>query len=116
MEIAQAAPAAFQQYNLLSVTHHITDILARFSIIDHGTTWHINIYILAIGAVSLVVPAVTAVLSIDMLLITQVQKSPVVMVSAQDNRPALAAISTVRPAVRVIFDMLQVHGTTSALT
>jgi len=96
--------------------HYVTDIFASLGIIYHGSARHIYIDILAIGAMSLVMAAVTAVLRIDVLLIAQVQKGPIVMVSAQDNRPALTAVTTVRTAVRVILDMLQVHGTASALT
>ena len=62
-----------------------------------------------------VLASVTAVLSLDVALVSQVEQRPVVMVSTQDNASTLTAVATVRSAVRVILDVTQMHASASAL-
>ena len=56
----------------MSVVGYIADIFAGFCIIDHRATGHVDVDILAVGAVTLVATAITAVFGEDMALVSQV--------------------------------------------
>ena len=116
LEVAQSAAAALQQHNLLPVVGNITYILTRLGIVDHRSTRHVDIHVLAIGTMTLVLAAITAMLGKDVALILQVQQCPVVMVAAQDDAAALAAVTAVGTAVRVVLHMAQVHRAPATLT
>ena len=73
LEVAQSAAPALQEQHLLTVVGHVADILARLGIIDHGAAGHVDIHVLAVGAVAFVLAAVAAVLCKDMALVFQVQ-------------------------------------------
>ena len=116
LEIAESASSAFQQHDLLTVVGDVADVLARLRIIDHRTAGHVDIDILAIGAVTLVAPAVPAVLGEDMTLVFQMEQGPVVMVAAQDDTATLATVTAVRSPVGIVLHVAQVHRPFAALT
>ena len=63
-----------------------------------------------------VLASVTAMLCLDVTLVSQVEQRPVVMVSAKDDTTTFTAVTTVRSTIRVIFDVTQMHTPASALT
>ena len=62
---------------------------------------------------TLVLTTVATVLREDMTFVFQVQQRPVVMITAQDDAATLTAVTS---AVGIIFHMLQVHRSPTALT
>ena len=102
LEVTQSATPAFEQQYLLAVVGDVADIFARLGIIDDGTTRHVDIDVLAIGAMTLILTAVAAMLSKDMALVFQMEQCPVVMVAAQIDAAALATVATIRASVGVI--------------
>ena len=52
----------------------------------------------------------------DMTLVFQVQQRPVVMITTQDDAASLTAVTSVGTAVGIVFHMLQVHRSPTALT
>ena len=116
LEITQSAPATFQQHDLLTVVGHIAHEFSGFGIVDHGSWRHVHIDIFAVGSVALVPPAIAAVPGEDVAFVFQVQQRPVIMIAAQDDVAAPAAVAAVRAAVGVVLDVLQVHRPSPALT
>ena len=52
----------------------------------------------------------------DVTLKLKVQQGPIVVVAAQDDASAIAAVATVGTTVGVIFYMTQVHASSTALS
>ena len=115
LEVAQSAASAFQQHYLLSVVGYVAYELTILGVIYHCSWRHVDVNVLAVGAVTFVSSAVAAMFSENMSLIAQVEQSPVVVVATQYDATALAAVATVGTAVRVVFHMAQVHGAATAL-
>jgi hypothetical protein len=65
---------------------------------------------------TLVSASVASMLSKDVSLIAQMEQRPVVMVASQNDRTTLATIATIRTAIGVILDVLQVHTAPTALS
>ena len=65
---------------------------------------------------TLVAAAVASMLGEDVTLKLKVQQGPIVVVAAQDDASAIAAVATVGTAVGVIFYMTQVHASSTALS
>jgi hypothetical protein len=65
---------------------------------------------------TLVLTPVTAMLGFYVTLEFQMQQGPVIVISPKDHTTALAAVPTVRSAIGIIFDMLEVHRPTTALS
>ena len=99
----------------MSVVGDVANVFARLGIINHCAARHVDILVLAVGAVAFVAAAIASMFGKHMALVFQVQQSPVVVVAAQDDAAALAAVATVGTAVGLVFDMSQVHGATSTL-
>lgn len=100
----------------MSVVSHVAYVLAGFRIVDDGATRHVDIHILAVGAVALVASAVATVAGEDVALVLQVEQSPVVVVATQIDVSATATVTTVRSAIGVILYVAQMHGTAAALS
>ena len=64
---------------------------------------------------ALVLATVATMLGKDVSLVLQVEQRPVVMVAAQDDAATLAAVAAVRPAIRIVLHVAQVHGASAAL-
>jgi hypothetical protein len=58
---------------------------------------------------TLVTTAIATVLCVDMTLVTKMEKSPIVVVTAKDYASAITTITTVRSTVRVVFHMTKMH-------
>jgi hypothetical protein len=65
---------------------------------------------------TLVSASVASMLSKDVSLIAQMEQRPVVMVASQNDRTTLATVATIRTAIGVILDVLQVHTAPTALS
>jgi hypothetical protein len=65
---------------------------------------------------TLVSASVASMLSKDVTLIAQMEQRPVVMVASQNDRTTLATVATIRSAIGVILDVLQVHTAPTALS
>ena len=65
---------------------------------------------------TLVLAAIAAMFCKDMTLIAQMQQSPVIMVTTQDDAATLTTVTTIGTTVGVILHMAQMHRPTSALT
>ena len=96
--------------------HYIADILACFGVVHHRSARHININVLAVCAVAFVSSAVSTMLGEHVSLEFKVQQRPIVVVSAQVDVAAAAAVAPIGTAVRVVFYVSEVHRTPSALT
>ena len=64
---------------------------------------------------TLILAAVAAMLRKDMTLVLQVQQCPVVMVAAQDDAAALAAVTAVGTTIGVVLHMAEVHRPSTTL-
>ena len=84
-------------------------------VVHHRTAGHVDVYVLAVFAVTLVATAVAAVLSEDVALKLQVEQCPVVVVATQVDATAVTAVATVGSAVRVVLHVSEVHGASAAL-
>ena len=100
----------------MSVVSDIADIFSRLGIIHNRTTGHIDIDVLAVGAVTLVATTVSTMLCKDVAFVFQVQQRPVVVVATKDDAATLAAIATIGTAIGVVLHMTQVHAAFTALT
>ena len=65
---------------------------------------------------TLILPAVAAMLCEDVSLVAQVQQRPEVMVSTQDDAATLTTVTAVRPPVGVVLHVLQVHRSLATLS
>ena len=116
LEVAQSATTALEQQYFLPIIGYIAYILARLGIIYHGATRHVDIDVLAIGAMALVASAITTMLGKEVALILEVQQSPVVVVAAQIDASSTSAIAAVRTTIRLVLYVAQVHGAFTTLT
>ena len=116
LEVAQSSASTFQQHYLLPVVSDVAHILSRLSIVDHGSAWHVDILVLAVGAVALVGSAVATMLGEDVLLVFQVQQGPVVVVAAQYDASAMPTVAPVGSAVGLVFHVSEVRRSPAALS
>ena len=116
LEVTKTATTTLQKQHLLTVVGDIADVLTRLGVIDHRSTRHIDIDILAIGAMTLVLTAVTTMLGKDMALVFQMEQRPVIMVSTQNDATTLATITAIGATVGVILHVTKVHRAFAALT
>ena len=116
LEVAKSSASALQQQHLLSVVGNVANILARLGIIHHRTARHIDIHVLAVGAMTLVATAIAAMLGKHMTLVFQVEQCPVVVVAAKIDASALTSVATIWTSVGIILHMPKVHASPSALS
>ena len=98
----------------MSVVGDVANVFARLGIINHCAARHVDILVLAVGAVAFVAAAIASMFGKHMALVFQVQQCPVVVVASQVDASAFAAVTTVGTSIRVVFHVAQVHGTSSA--
>ena len=114
--VAEAAASAFEEHNLLSVLRNIANKLARFRIIDHCAAGHLDYAVFAVFAEAALGSAAFAVRGKDMPLELEVEKCPIVAVSAQIDMAAPAAVAAVGTALREILRTAEMGGAAPAFT
>ena len=95
--------------------HHVAYVLARLGVVHHRSARHVDVYVLAVLAVTLVATAVASVLGEDVALELKVEQRPVVVVAAQVDAAAVSAVAAVGSAVGVILHVTEVHRASAAL-
>ena len=115
MPVAQSAPSAFQQDDLLSVLGDVAQVFARFGVVGHGAAGHFYHLVLAVLAEAAVLRAAFAVSGEHVALVLQVQQRPVVAVAAQDDVAAASTVASVGSALGHVLGSVHVCGTPSTL-
>ena len=103
LEVAKTAASAFQQQHFLPVVGHVAYVFARFGVIYYGSARHVNVDVLSVGAVAFGLSAVAPVLGVYVALVFKVKQSPIVVVAAQVNAAAFAAVTAVGTSVGLVF-------------
>ena len=116
LKVAKATAAALEKNHLLTVVGDVTDILARFRIVDDGATGNIDVDILTVGAVAFITTTIATMFGEDMPLVFQMEEGPVVMVAAQDHAAAMPTVTTVGTTIGVVLHVAQMHGSSASLS
>ena len=114
--VAKTAATALEQHHHLAVVGHVAHELARLGIVDHSAAGHVDVDILAVGAMTLVATTVATMFGAYVALILQVEQRPVVVVATQIDVATASAVATVGSAVGIILHVAQVHRAASALS
>jgi hypothetical protein len=112
--VALSATSTLQEDYLLAVFRDIAKVLSCLSVIDHSAARHLNNLVLAILSEAFVLAARLTVTGKGVAVVAQMEQSPVVTITAQDDMATSSTIATIGTTVRTIF--LTPHVSRSATT
>jgi hypothetical protein len=98
MGIAKASPASLHQNMLLVMLGDLEKKIVCFRLTGNRAQRYLNHHILPFGSGTVCPLPVIPMARKDMLAVPDMQQSPELTVSAQDDVPASAAVTSVRPS------------------